>query len=143
MSDDDTSESGSSSEPAAEVAPVANAVSENVNSADAIRRTSRVVTTLEEVEEQGEQDIAADDTEAVVGIEENDVPLGVMDEEDETVVIKDDEVAKAAKADIEEGAKRFWWWIIPIVAAITGKTTYDKKYEKGIFKKSKNDEDNE
>ncbi len=88
--------------------------------------------------EQEEQIDAGDGEGVVVELPENEVPLGIIDDNDdeiEAVKIDDNDVAKAAAPEIVEGPKGYWWSIIPaIVAAILGKTTYDKKYKKGLFK---------
>ena len=69
-----------------------------------------------------------------VEIEDEDVPLGVVDETETSVTNIEDEDTPLA-AGVEKGAKRvWWWWILAILAALTGKTAYDKKNKKGIFK---------
>ena len=68
-------------------------------------------------------------------IADEDVPLGVVDEtETEATNIEEEDVPLAS--GVEKNAKRVWWWWIPaIAAALTGgKTAYDKKNKKGIFK---------
>ena len=65
---------------------------------------------------------------------------------EEIVDLDDEDVPLAAPAQIQEGskfAKYATWSIIPILAAIAGKTAYDKKYRKGLFagKRSSDDED--
>ncbi len=68
--------------------------------------------------------------------EEETVPLPVIGEEEDAVITEaeDENVPLASLKQEEETDKRgFWWWIIPIVAAVTGKTAYDKKNKKGIF----------
>jgi hypothetical protein len=65
-----------------------------------------------------EEVIAPEDTNAsndtgIVGIEDEETPLGAME---------------------ETGTRRKWyWWILLIIAAITGKTGYDKKHKKNLF----------
>jgi hypothetical protein len=65
-----------------------------------------------------EEVIAPEDTNTandagIVGIEDEDTPLGAAE---------------------EIGTKRKWyWWILLIIAAITGKTGYDKKNKKNLF----------
>ena len=64
-------------------------------------------------------------------IEDEDVPLGVLEDED-LVDLEDEDVPLAAGVKMngsEDGlnVKPWYWWILAVVAAITGKTVYDKK----------------
>lgn len=69
-------------------------------------------------------------------IEEEEVPLGVEDEAVEEIV-EDNDVPLGSGGEETEGElirRKKHWSIIPlIVAAVTGKTYYDKKNKKGIF----------
>ena len=80
-----------------------------------------------------------------VTIEEEEVPLAVMaEEEDDTEVTQiEDETTPLASGGAESVGRRFWWWVLAIVAAITGKTSYDKKNKKGIFAEKTVDENSE
>lgn len=71
----------------------------------------------------------------VVDIADDEVPLGVLDEEEEATVSIDDEETPLA-ADVATKKNIWWWWIPVVAAAVTGtagKTAYDKKHEKGLF----------
>ncbi len=91
----------------------------------------------------------ADDGDGLQAAEDEEVPLAVMEDEENTAeleTVEDEDVPLAAPAQIQEGskfAKYATWSIIPILAAIAGKTAYDKKYRKGLFagKRSSDDED--
>ncbi len=91
----------------------------------------------------------ADDGEGLQEAEDEEVPLAVMEDEEDTTGLEevgDEDVPLAAPAQVQEGskfAKYATWSIIPILAAVAGKTAYDKKYRKGIFagKRSSDDED--
>lgn len=64
------------------------------------------------------------------------MPLPVItEEEDAGITEAEDEQVPLASMKQEEAADKrgFWWWIIPVIAAVTGKTAYDKKNKKGIF----------
>ena len=56
-----------------------------------------------------------------------------------------DEESALASGFAKNGKRHFWWWILAIIAAITGKTAYDKKNKKGIFaeKATVNNEESE
>ena len=67
-------------------------------------------------------------------IEDEEVPLAVINESEETE-IEEEETPLAAGN--QEEKRHWWWWILLVVAAITGKTGYDKYNNKGIFAKKK------
>lgn len=74
----------------------------------------------------------------VVNIADEEVPLGVL--EDENVVELEDNMTPLAPS--VDAKKSVWWWWILIVAAVTGtagKTAYDKKHKKGLFKEKNKD----
>ena len=89
----------------------------------------------------------ADGGDGLQTVEDEEVPLAVMEDEEDTTgleTVEDEDVPLAAP--VQEGpkfAKYATWSIIPILAAIAGKTAYDKKYRKGLFagKRSSDDED--
>jgi hypothetical protein len=84
-------------------------------------------------------------------IEDEQVPLGVNEDEEtaddaEAAVIGDtnvadevgnveieDEETPLAGAEDTETVRKWYWWILLIIAAITGKTGYDKKHKKNLF----------
>ena len=75
-------------------------------------------------------------TDAVQNVEDEQVPLGVNDEEnqnDTNTVIEDEQTPLAANEEKQPEKHNFWWWILAVIAGITGKTAYDKKNKKGIF----------
>ena len=88
----------------------------------------------EDVPLANEPDVELDDE--VVEIEDEDVPLGVLEDEEDTglVEIEDEETplaANAGKGDGDGKGHRNWWWILLVIAsAITGKKLYDKHAEK-------------
>ena len=64
-------------------------------------------------------------------IEDEDVPLGVL-EDDNMVELEDEDVPLAAGVKMNGSGdgidvKPWYWWILAIVAAVTGKSVYDKK----------------
>ena len=65
-----------------------------------------------------------------VGIDDEDVPQSV-------VKIDDNIVAKAPQVNVETARKGLWSWILAVVAFITGKTTFDKKTQRGVFVEDK------
>lgn len=87
----------------------------------------------------------ADEEEELTSIEEEEVPLAVVDLEDEgvdedgLVRVGEEEVPLAAgDLSAENPGHGLWWSIIPLViAGVTGKTAYDKKNRKGIFSEKK------
>ena len=71
-------------------------------------------------------------------IDDGDVPLA---QEVETVAIDENETPLVDSV-VNSNKKSIWWWWILIVAAITGtagKTAYDKKHKKGLFKEKNKD----
>jgi hypothetical protein len=105
-------------------------------------------------EDNGAGAVAEDANADGAVIEDEQVPLGVEDEEtaddagaavigdanvaDETgnVVIEDEETPLAG-AEETETVRKWYWWILLIIAAITGKTGYDKKHKKNLFAEKK------
>ena len=83
--------------------------------------------------------IATSETNPVVNIADEDVPLAVLEDEDDTadvVNIEDEETPLAANVNANEGAsaaRRFWWWVLAVVGSITGKVSYDKENKKNLF----------
>ena len=84
----------------------------------------------------------------VVEIEDEDVPLGVVD--DELVDLEDEDVPLAAGVkmnDNGEGGQSKWpWWLLAVAAAVTGgKVAYDKnkkiKKTKEVVEKVTEDEE--
>ena len=73
------------------------------------------------------------DTGNTVMIDDEVVPLGVVEDTDTTANIEDEAVPLAAGVE-KETKQAWWWWLAAIFAALTGKTVYDKKSKKGIFK---------
>ena len=71
--------------------------------------------------------------EALVEVEEEEVPLAVveLDPEEELVQVEEEEVP-LAEVELEDN-KNWWWWLLGAAAAATGKAAYDKKNKKGIF----------
>ncbi len=91
----------------------------------------------------------ADEGDGLQAVEDEEVPLAVMEDEEDTAgleEVEDEDVPLAAPAQIQEGskyAKYATWSIIPILAAIAGKTAYDKKYRKGLFAGKRSSDDTE
>jgi hypothetical protein len=82
---------------------------------------------------------------ANIEIEDEEVPLAVLDDEDDATVeieIEDEDTPLGAQA-AEGPIKRLWWWVLAIIAAITGKTSYDKKNKKGIFAEKATEDNSE
>jgi hypothetical protein len=87
-----------------------------------------------------------DDADANIEIGDEEVPLAVLDDEedDATVEIEIEDEDTPLGAQAQEGAiRRLWWWVLAIIAAITGKTSYDKKNKKGIFAERTPDDSSE
>ena len=102
--------------------------------------------------------VAGTDTEQqanIVEVADEEVPLAVeedIDEEDdiaantendnEEVKVEEEDVP-LANQNLKDDKKNLWWWaLVPIVAAIGGKTAYDKKHKKNLFAE-KTSKDNE
>ena len=67
-------------------------------------------------------------------IADEEVPLAVMNDDTNNDVVEiEDEKTALADGIAKTGKRHWWWWILAIIAAITGKTAYDKKNKKGIF----------
>jgi hypothetical protein len=84
-------------------------------------------------------------------IEDEQVPLAVNDEDDfaddaeviapentntanDTGIVGiEDEETPLAASTVAETHRKWYWWILLIIAAITGKTGYDKKHKKNLF----------
>jgi hypothetical protein len=78
---------------------------------------------------------AADNNETdAVNIDDDQVPLAVREDADEVATSIEDETVPLASGASQEAKRRLWWWVLAIVGSITGKTSYDKKNKKGIFK---------
>ena len=70
-----------------------------------------------------------------VNIGNGEVPLGLKTDGEEIhkVTLAENQAPKTSAVDVK-APKGLWAWILALIAAITGKTAYDKKNEKGIFK---------
>ena len=72
----------------------------------------------------------------VVIIEDEEEPIAVIEDEENaaTATTPIEHQALAQAESIENPSRNLWWWLVALLAAITGKTGYDKKNNKGIFK---------
>ena len=109
--------------------------SEDENQPEA--ETAPVAPTDDVVEIEDEETPLADGEDEEVEIEDEDVPLGVVDEEDTGMVEIEDEETPLASGAKEEPSNRPWWLalIATAVAAVTGKTVYDKNKKKVVVDK--------
>ena len=70
-----------------------------------------------------------------VNIGNGEVPLGLKTDGEEIhkVTLTENQAPKTSAVDVK-APKGLWAWILALIAAITGKTEYDKEHKKGIFK---------
>jgi hypothetical protein len=84
------------------------------------------------------------DMETAADVEDEQVPLGVVDEEemsDDLTQIDDEETPLAATE--QTATHRTWyWWILAIIAVVAGKAGYDKKNKKNLFAEKGSDSRN-
>ncbi|MCI9014427.1 MAG: hypothetical protein HFI59_10850 [Lachnospiraceae bacterium] len=92
-----------------------------------------------------------EEDDGLVAVEDEEVPLAVVDleeddEENAPLRAVEDEETPLATMDLSgDGAAKhgLWWWSIPVIAAVAGKTGYDKKHRKGIFAEKRETKDND
>ena len=123
-------------------APVAPNTTSELTPTQTVARRARTTTTIDDettplaasVEDAASGNVQKDAD--VVIIEDEEVPLAVIEDDENadtaTTTIEDEAVAQAES--IENPSHNFLWWLVALLAAITGKTGYDKKNNKGIFK---------
>ena len=75
----------------------------------------------------------------VANIENEEVPLAVNENTDETTDIQDEETPLAANGKAADGLKTWWWWIAAAVAAVTGKGIFDRQRRKPVKNEESDD----